>query len=180
MHKAQLKGYADFSFLITMSSYSVKSHCLNIILNVPRLIWFKGIIIIAFTIQLFSTVTTKRGREKRAKQHRTGIALRIKDPSLLSDQDRARLFIGHCDKNGRVRRVGAALEGDFVKATVWGFGDYAIFMDTIKPTIRSIGFRYDSRRRSKFRFVIDDNIPMTRSAGVLRFRGELLIFHAMH
>jgi murein DD-endopeptidase MepM/ murein hydrolase activator NlpD len=101
------------------------------------------------------------------------IALRIKDPSLLSDKDRSRLFIGHCDKNGRVRRVGGDLEGDFVKATVWGFGDYAIFMDTIKPKIRSIGFRYDSRRLSKFRFVIDDNIPLTRSAGVLSFRGEV-------
>ena len=34
----QLMGYADFSFMITSGSYSVKSHYFNMILNLLRLL----------------------------------------------------------------------------------------------------------------------------------------------
>jgi murein DD-endopeptidase MepM/ murein hydrolase activator NlpD len=101
------------------------------------------------------------------------IALKINSDKVLSEKDREKLFIGYCDSGSKIRRVGGELEGDFLKATVWGFGKYAIFLDTTKPTIRAVTFRYDAKRLNKFRFVIDDNIPMTRSSGSLSFRGEV-------
>ena len=101
------------------------------------------------------------------------IAIKINKPEDLSQEEKRKLFVGHCDAKGRIRRVGGELDGDFLKASVWGFGNYAVFMDTKKPSIRAINFRYDCRRSSKLRFVIDDNIPVTRSGGKLSYRAEV-------
>lgn len=101
------------------------------------------------------------------------IALKINEADKLSDTDKSKLFVGYCNEKGKIRRVGGELDGDFLKATIWGFGNYGIFKDDKKPTIRPIGFKYDSRRSSRIRFVIDDNIPSSRHAGRLSYRAEV-------
>ena len=79
----QLICYADFDFMITLASYWVKSPDFIIIFNLLRLLECRRIIIIAFIIQLLSIVIRKRGGERRAKQHGTGISLRIEETSTL-------------------------------------------------------------------------------------------------
>lgn len=101
------------------------------------------------------------------------IALRIKDRDSISSEILNKLYIGHCDAQGHIRRVGGELEGDFMKASVWGLGNYSIFVDQQKPTIRPIIFSYNAKRLRRFRFVIDDDVSATRSAGELKYRAEI-------
>ena len=79
----QLICYADFSFMIILCSYPVKSHYFNMILHLLRLLSCTSIIIVRFTIQLLSIVPEKRERKRRAKHHCTRITLRIEETSTL-------------------------------------------------------------------------------------------------
>ena len=81
-HKiVQLIRYAEFCFVIILSSYSVKSNYFDAILNLLGLLGCTSMIFFSFTIQLLSIVTEKRGGKKRAKNHRTGTT---ETPSKLS------------------------------------------------------------------------------------------------
>ena len=79
----QLVCYADFRFMITLSSYSVKSNYFCMILNLLRLLRCQIIVFFVCTIQLLSIVPEKRGRKGQAKHHCTGITLRIEETSTL-------------------------------------------------------------------------------------------------
>ena len=73
INTAQLVPHAVFCFMVTLSSYLVKSNYFCMILNLLRLLRCQVIVFFIFTIQLLSIVTEKRGRKGQAKHHCTGI-----------------------------------------------------------------------------------------------------------
>ena len=85
-------SYADIRFMVTLGSYSVKPGYFNTIFDLLRLRWCTGKIIVGFTTQLLSIVTRKRGGKRRAKDHRTGITLRLEETSTLRATLRVTLF----------------------------------------------------------------------------------------
>ena len=63
----QLKRHGNFRFIIICTSYSVKSHYFDIILNLLRLLEFKIKTMIAFIIQLLSIIIEERRGDGRAE-----------------------------------------------------------------------------------------------------------------
>ena len=102
------------------------------------------------------------------------IALKIRDFSSLDSSEYKQLYIGKCDSKGRKTRIGTGtIDEGFLTTQTWGFGNYAVFMDKVKPSIRPIVFSYNARRLRRFRFVIKDDVRSARSAGPLRYRAEV-------
>ena len=112
------------------------------------------------THQLHDRLTPLHGR---ARLH-----LRPFRPPPDSLRDRA--FIGSCSPAGEWTGYGGAWQADGrLAASIPVFGDYAIFLDTIPPTITINYFSKDLRRAAGFSLLIEDNV----ATGPLRYRGTV-------
>lgn len=110
--------------------------------------------------QLHQTTTPLHGRAR--------LAIRPNRP--VPDSLREHLFIGSCNEDGRWSSYGGRWEADGrLHTTIGSFGDYAIFLDTIAPTVEVHRMPLDQRKSNGFSIEITDNV----SGGRLDYRGTI-------
>ena len=98
---------------------------------------------------------------------RARIALRPNRP--VPDSLRTKVFVGSCNDEGRWTSYGGKWEDGRLATTVAGFGDYAIYVDTIPPRVEVHYFPTDLRRAGGFAVEMTDNVR----GGRLRYRGTI-------
>lgn len=82
---------------------------------------------------------------------------------------RPRVYVGKCDAKGRYSSVGGVWQKDGTLATrIRSFGNYALLVDSLPPTVRIKRFGTDLRGVAAFSLLIDDNI-----GGDLDYRGTV-------
>lgn len=81
--------------------------------------------------------------------------LKLKPQRRVDEKLKSKLYIGKC-KNGQNSYVGNKWEGEWLTAKTWSFGDYAILLDTIPPTITAIDFEGEAKPSSLLGFKISD------------------------
>lgn len=110
--------------------------------------------------QLHQKTTPLHGRARLA----------IRPTKSIPDAIREHLFIGSCNKDGRWSSYGGRWEADGrLHTTIGGFGDYAIFIDTIPPTVEVHRMPMDQKRSEGFSIEVTDNV----SGGDLYYRGTI-------
>ena len=112
------------------------------------------------THQLHDPLTPLHGRAR--------LALRpyARPPDSLLRQ----FFVGHCAADGHTISHGGAWTADGRLATdIRAFGDYAIFRDTLAPTIAIRSFPTDLRRAAGFSLLVHDDV----AGGPLRYRATV-------
>ncbi len=112
------------------------------------------------THQLHDRLTPLHGRA----------TLSIRADRSLPDSLRKRTFIGYCTDEGKiVSNGGSWTDADWMTTRIRGFGDYAIFLDTLPPTIAIRSFPTDMRGRSEFSLLIEDET----AGGSLQYRATV-------
>jgi hypothetical protein len=81
--------------------------------------------------------------------------IKLKPQGRVDGKLKSKLYIGKC-KNGENSYVGNKWEGDWLTAKTLNFGDYAILLDTIPPTITAIDFEGETKPSSLLGFKISD------------------------
>jgi len=99
--------------------------------------------------------------------------LSLRPEGRVPDSLRSFVFLGHCTDEGKWASHGGRWiaddpEGRF-QANISTFGDYALFLDTIPPTVRINYFSTDLRRAGGFSVLVKDNV----AGGRLDFRGTI-------
>jgi hypothetical protein len=99
--------------------------------------------------------------------------LSLRPDGHVPDSLRPYVFLGHCTDEGKwVSHGGRWVEGDpegRFQANISTFGDYALFLDTIPPTVDINYFATDLRRAGGFSILVKDNVI----GGRLDFRGTI-------
>lgn len=97
-------------------------------------------------------------------------------PKSLKDKT----YVGHINEDGEVSMINGNWEGDRFAARISSEGRYALFVDTIAPTIRPTRFQRDMRGISSMSFEIKDDINARMRNGGLTYRtyinGEWALF----
>lgn len=110
--------------------------------------------------QLHEPTTPLHGRAKLALRPKVAV------PDSLRDK----LFIGRCSASGRWSSYGGRWEADGrLHTSIGSFGDYAIYLDTLPPTVEVYRFPQDLRQRDGFSVEMTDNV----SGGGLTYRGTV-------
>jgi len=105
----------------------------------------------------------------RTPLHGTAL-LAISPASRVPAQLKSRVFLGQCDKDGHLSSHGGAWQADGrFAARISTFGDYALFLDTIPPTVEINYFGNDLRRATGFGLIVEDNV----SGGRMNYRGTI-------
>lgn len=88
----------------------------------------------------------------------------------VPDSLRGHVFLGSCDAKGHWHSHGGSWtpNGRFA-ANIPTFGDYALFLDTLPPTVAIHAFSTDLRRANGFSLLVKDNV----SGGHLTYRGTI-------
>jgi hypothetical protein len=83
---------------------------------------------------------------------------------IIPDGLRQKAFISKCNPKGKYINCGGKWRKNFLEAAVDEFGEYAIMIDTIPPTIEDLSSfsGYGRNRRYKIRFRIRDNIDLPK------------------
>ncbi|MEO0733712.1 MAG: hypothetical protein AAFZ52_12820, partial [Bacteroidota bacterium] len=113
------------------------------------------------THQIHEQLTPLHGRARVALRPDQDI------PTALQDK----VILGRCDDEGHWSGRNASYQpedGRYYSA-ISSFGDYALYLDTIPPTVEIDYFPTDLRRARGFSLFIKDNV----SAGGLRYRGTV-------
>ena len=89
----------------------------------------------------------------------------------VPDSLRHKIFIGECGSGGKVssRRTRLLHTGSDYEAKVRSFGDFALFLDTIPPTVRINSFPTNLSRYSGFSVLVTDDV----AGGGLEYRGAV-------
>lgn len=91
-----------------------------------------------------------------------------------------KVFAGRIDENGEVSMLPGSWKGSNYETRILSPGQYALFMDTIPPTIRPISFRRDMRGLNSMSFEIkDDQRASIRNGGIsyrTTINGEWALF----
>ena len=96
--------------------------------------------------------------------------IRVKPGRPVADSLMAHVYLGQCDDDGRPgSRGGRWTENGWVEARIGGFGDYALFLDTVPPTVEVHVFPTNLSRSGKFSVEIKDDV----SGGRLGYRGTI-------
>ena len=85
---------------------------------------------------------------------------------------RPKAYLAEC-RDGNFTNHGGTWRGDYLTAPVRTFGDFAIRIDTVPPTITPVSFGRDRTRSSRMSFKIQDNLPTSSQARGLRYRGTV-------
>ena len=89
-------------------------------------------------------------------------------PAALRDK----VYLAEC-RDGDFSSHGGKWDGAWFTAPVRSFGDFALRVDTLPPTITPVSFSRDRSRSSKMSFKISDNLPTSSKARGLRYRGTV-------
>lgn len=81
--------------------------------------------------------------------------IRIKPSANFDESLKSKLYIGQC-KNGKDSYVGGVWEDKWLTATTRTFGDFAILMDTIAPTITPLEFYGETKASPRLSFKLSD------------------------
>jgi len=84
-----------------------------------------------------------------------------------------KLIIARCQDSGPWINCGAQIDTQSVKTRVRSYGEYALILDTIPPTIKPVSFRKDMRGRKTMSFQISDNLATSGGARRLQYRAEV-------
>jgi murein DD-endopeptidase MepM/ murein hydrolase activator NlpD len=88
----------------------------------------------------------------------------------VPDSLRPHVFVGRCQKDGRwVSSGGQWREDGFMETRIGSFGDYALYLDTVPPTIAIRSFPTDLRRADGFSLLIEDDV----AGGRLKYRATI-------
>jgi hypothetical protein len=90
-------------------------------------------------------------------------------PSNLRDK----VYIGQIDEDGERRLIAGRWNGKDYEARISSSGQYAMFIDTVPPTIKPIQFRRDMRGLPSMSFEISDDLPASVRNGGLSYRTEI-------
>ncbi|MEM1357494.1 MAG: M23 family metallopeptidase [Bacteroidota bacterium] len=112
------------------------------------------------THQLHQAHTPLHGRTRVAIRPHAPIAAELRDKVVL----------GSCDEEGHWSGRGGSWEEDNrFYSRISSFGNYALYLDTIPPTVAINYFSTDLRRSGGFSVLITDNL----SGGGLQYRGTI-------
>jgi len=81
--------------------------------------------------------------------------IKLKLQRSIDEDLKSKLYIGKC-KNGQNSFIGNKWEGEWLTAKTRSFGDYAILLDTISPTITAIDFEGEARPSRLLGFKLSD------------------------
>jgi hypothetical protein len=81
--------------------------------------------------------------------------IKIKLQRPIEDSLKSKLYIGKCIK-GKSRYIGNKWDGEWIVGEARSFGDYAILLDTIPPTITIRDFNGEKERSSRLGFKLSD------------------------
>lgn len=95
-------------------------------------------------------------------------------PHKIADSLRSKAIITHCKDGGKaVSWGGEWTDEGRLRSPVRTFGNFAIMLDTLAPSIRPLDFSANMQGWKSFSFRLDDNFPTTGKARDFRFRGEV-------
>lgn len=94
-------------------------------------------------------------------------------PSLIPEQLQEKAFIARCSKENRITNCGGEWEAGMLRTRVGGFGDYAVMIDTVPPSIQAEDFRADLRGRKSINFKATDDIGTSGRARGLRYEASI-------
>lgn len=94
-------------------------------------------------------------------------------PSLMPDSLYQKAFIGRCTAGNRIINYGGEWKDGMLVTRTRSFGDYAVMVDTQKPTITPKRFRKNMKGWTKMWFTINDNFSTAGSAKSLSFNAEI-------
>lgn len=94
-------------------------------------------------------------------------------PTLIPEHLREKAFIARCSENNRITNCGGDWDGEMLKTQIGSFGDYAVMIDTVPPTITAQDFQYNLRGRSVINFKARDDIGISGTAKGLRYRATI-------
>lgn len=110
--------------------------------------------------QLHQPLTPLHGRARLA----------IKPTREVPDSLRSHIFVGRCREDGRWTSSGGQWRKDgFMETRIGGFGDYALYLDTLPPKVNIRYFPTDLRRADGFSLLVEDNV----SGGRLDYRATV-------
>jgi hypothetical protein len=81
--------------------------------------------------------------------------IKLKLQRNIDEKLKSKLYIGKC-KNGQNSFIGNKWDGEWLTAKTRSFGDYAILLDTIPPTITAIDFEGETRPSPLLGFKLSD------------------------
>lgn len=91
-------------------------------------------------------------------------------PTLIPEKLREKAFIARCSKDNRITNCGGEWDDGLLRTRVGSFGDYAVMIDTVPPSIRAEDFRTDLRGRKSINFKATDDIGTYRG---LRYEASI-------
>ena len=91
-------------------------------------------------------------------------------PTLIPEELQNKAFIARCGQDNRITNCGGEWQGDLLRTRVGSFGDYAVMIDTVPPTIKPEDFRSDLRGRKSINFKVTDDIGTYRG---LRYQASI-------
>lgn len=96
------------------------------------------------------------------------------EPTFIPAPLRNKAIIVHCDDGEEPTSYGGEwTEENRLRAPVRSFGNFAIMLDTIAPSVSPERFSKDMRGWDQFSFQLTDNFPTAGKARDFRFRGEV-------
>lgn len=94
-------------------------------------------------------------------------------PALIPEKLRGKAFVARCGEDNSITNCGGEWEGEMLKTRVGSFGDYAVMIDTVAPSISPEDFQYDLSGREKIHFQSKDDIGIAGQAKGLRYRAKI-------
>lgn len=95
------------------------------------------------------------------------------DASAVPDKLRSKAFIAYCEDDGTIYNAGGKWEGNQLVTKNRSLGSYAVYTDTVPPTVRAVSFRKNIANSSKMSFEILDNYPTTGRGKDLSYHGTV-------
>jgi hypothetical protein len=96
--------------------------------------------------------------------------LSIKPQRIVPDSLLNHVFIAFKEGDGDLSHCKSTWQGERLVADVSSFGNYFIYADTIKPTIKPVRFQQNMQTESRMSFRVSDNVNIDK---YLEFRGEV-------
>ena len=94
------------------------------------------------------------------------------DGREVPEHKKDKTFIAYCDE-GEIINCGGKWKGSQLVSSVSKFGNYAIFMDEMAPTIEALNFAKTVKNQKQFTFIIDDNLKSRDEAKGISFEGQI-------
>ena len=95
------------------------------------------------------------------------------DGSSIPAAERDKVCLIECSKSNKISSYGGKWQDDYFVAEIFSFGNYALGVDTLSPSIKDLNKGSDYTKRSSVSFNIIDNYSDSGSAKGLEYQATI-------